>query len=278
MNRACTAQQQSQEREYYFPYHYLDLIPKFAYLARIEQSYRRIVRDLIGPGRGQSVLDAGCGDGRFCYDLRGQGLGLMGADYSEQALAFARAFCPDTEFVLADLTQLRLGRKFDVVVMLEVLEHLLPDMAPKVLASLHSCLAEGGSMIITVPSTREKMPPKHYRHFTPELLADTIAPHFEIVRLIGHLRTGAGYSMFKAFLKGDYVMGPLRTRFGFVRPYYWAIERLLRSIETCPPDRAARLIAVCRKGNPSGGGAMDNAGAAGENVPQNPGPMNQNCH
>jgi len=258
MNQALSPQQQSQEQEYYFPYHYLDLIPKYAYLDRIKHSYRRIVRDLIGPGQGQSVLDAGCGDGRFCYELRGQGFRVTGMDYSDRALAFARAFCPDTEFIRQDLTQLQPDRTFDVVVLIEVLEHFPPDMVARVLASLRSCLAQDGRIIISVPSTRVKKPTKHYRHFTPELLTETIAPNFEIVRMIGHIRTGVRYSLFKVLLKGNYIMGPLRTRFGFVQPYYWATERLLKPIETCPPERAARLIAVCRKGRGPESGTEEN--------------------
>ena len=61
--------QQLQEDEYLFPYHYLDLMKKYEHVFQINNSCRQLVCKLLLPYNGQRVLDAGCGDGRMCYEL-----------------------------------------------------------------------------------------------------------------------------------------------------------------------------------------------------------------
>jgi len=244
-----------QEREYFFPYHYLDLLPRYAYRFASTRSYRRIVRGIVIAGGARVVLDAGCGDGRFCYELSGDGLAVTGVDCSQRALGFARIFCPQARFELCDLTKDSPAGNFDTIVLMEVLEHFDPPKIERVLTNLQSCLADEGRFIVTVPSTRCRLIPKHYQHFTPESLTDALSGHFDVVSILGHLRTGLRYRLYRALLLGDAVLGALRGRVPGVRLYYDLIDRLLSSVELSAPDRAARLIAVCRhKTDRLGGG------------------------
>lgn len=71
--------------------HKLNNIP---YLHRLE-----MVKQLLRPFSGQYVLDAGCGDGRLCYELRKENVQVMGVDMSERAISFAKAFNPDINFL-----------------------------------------------------------------------------------------------------------------------------------------------------------------------------------
>lgn len=64
-----------------------------------------------------SVLDAGCGTGRVAIELAHRGYDVVGADVSESMLATARQQDPTLRWVPADLAQLDLERRFDVVVM-----------------------------------------------------------------------------------------------------------------------------------------------------------------
>jgi ubiquinone/menaquinone biosynthesis C-methylase UbiE len=64
-----------------------------------------------------SVLDAGCGTGRVAVELARHGIEVVGADVDASMLATARGRAPDLAWVEADLTELELGRTFDVVVM-----------------------------------------------------------------------------------------------------------------------------------------------------------------
>lgn len=242
-----TCEQGIQEEEYQFPYHYLDLMPRFAYMCLTDNSYRRCVMERIAPFEGQRVLDAGCGDGRLAYELGKKKLKVSGVDYSERAIAFARVFCPDAEFTVCDLTSGHPDGKYDVILLVEVLEHFEPAKVDQVLGQLNECLAEGGKVIVTVPSKKSKLIGKHYQHFTPDELEACLGRHFTVVSMDGHLRCGFRYGLYRVLLRSSYILGPLRVRMRVVQGYFDLIERLLRSIEKCSVDKAARLVAVCRK-------------------------------
>ena len=65
----------------------------------------------------RTVLDAGCGTGRVGSELARRGVEVVGADVDASMLATARRSMPDVEWIQSDLTELELGRTFDVVVM-----------------------------------------------------------------------------------------------------------------------------------------------------------------
>jgi len=68
----------------------------------------------LGPA---SVLDAGCGTGRVARELARRGIEVARVDLDASMLATARRLAPELTWVTADVTQLELGRTFDVVVM-----------------------------------------------------------------------------------------------------------------------------------------------------------------
>jgi len=74
----------------------------------------RLLSTLDPPGR--SVLDAGCGTGRVARELARRGYEVMGVDSDASMLDVARAEAPQLRWVQADLAQLELGERFDVVV------------------------------------------------------------------------------------------------------------------------------------------------------------------
>src|SRR5512133_2544198 len=98
--RALSAEQQAQEDQYVFPYHYLDLVDDYRRLITNvpDLCVRELLVSLLVPFQGQTILDAGCGDGRFCYEMRLKNARIVGCDYSEAALRFAKAFSPQVEF------------------------------------------------------------------------------------------------------------------------------------------------------------------------------------
>jgi len=239
-------EQQIQEEEYAFPYHYLDLFPGLEYTNRVWQSLRAQIRRLIGPCTGQRILDAGCGDARLCYDMRDENAHLTGVDYSERAVCWARGFNPQAEIIQGDLLTYRPDQPFDVIVLSEVLEHFRPDLASEVLASLHRCLADGGRLIITVPSTCVPVTAKHYQHFDVDRLQAVLDPHFRIAEAHGHVRACWRSLAFKLLTIGPYFLRRV-GRAPMFRIHFWLAERILQSIERCPPEKGERLIAVCVK-------------------------------
>ena len=244
-----SAQQARQERQYAFPYHYLDLHVAFHRLLR-STPYRyqlAMMTDLVRSLGGGSVLDAGCGDGRLCRELVSAGVAdVTGVDYSEAAIGFARVINPNVRFEVQDLTRLQLDRRFDVVIAMEVIEHLPPDVAEAAIARLRDHVADDGHLVVTVPSTATPVEPKHYRHFNATSLTSTLAPHFDVVSVRGYGRLGRSRMVLRALLGLGFFLYPLR-RLGPVRRYFRAVDGFYASrLGTGPVDRSWGLIAVCR--------------------------------
>jgi SAM-dependent methyltransferase len=73
--------------------------------------------DLVADLGPASVLDAGCGSGRVAQELARRGVEVVGVDRDQSMIATARKRAPDITWLVADITQLDLGRLFDVVLM-----------------------------------------------------------------------------------------------------------------------------------------------------------------
>jgi len=65
----------------------------------------------------RSVLDAGCGSGRVAIELDSHGVDVVGVDVDRSMLDEARRRAPTLAWFEADLAELDLGRRFDLVVM-----------------------------------------------------------------------------------------------------------------------------------------------------------------
>jgi len=99
----------------------------------------------------RSFLEIGCGTG---YVLGGVGKAfpdadLVGSDLFETALSFARQRTQRAMFVSFDATNIPFEKRFDVVGIFDVLEHINDDS--RVLKEIHKALVPGGGLILTVP-------------------------------------------------------------------------------------------------------------------------------
>jgi len=133
------------------------------------------------------------------------------------------------------------------IILMEVLEHLHPDKCQQVLCNLINCLSDDGKLIITVPSVRFMLIEKHYQHFSVEQLKALVGIHYKVVSITGHLKTGFIRNLRKLMVPLDFFFLSLATRFPFVKLHFRFMKKLLTKIETCPPEQAVRLIAVCQK-------------------------------
>jgi SAM-dependent methyltransferase len=78
-----------------------------------------------------SILDIGCGPGQFALFLQDKGFRrYLGLDLSEVAVKMAREKCPSFEFIRSDIYESSIleDGAFDIVICLEVLEHLEKDI------------------------------------------------------------------------------------------------------------------------------------------------------
>lgn len=105
---------------------------------------------------GASVLDVGCGMGRFAFLASRRAKRVIGLDMTPQALEAASALkdalaAPNVEFILSSIEEyVPPSRPFDVVVLGGVLEHLIDPDA--VMRSIGRLLRPGGRLVINCPS------------------------------------------------------------------------------------------------------------------------------
>ncbi len=160
-----------QEDQYRFPYHHLPYLDKnknvvnhrslswgfkyFCYLLRT----KKLTEDLSP----DSVLDIGCGEGRFLGMLNHEIKRKVGVDLAERPILFAKAFHPEIEFHSKNAVNLE--ETFDVVTAIEVLEHIPDEQITQFLSTMYSRTKPGGHIIICVPTTVRELSEKHYRHY-----------------------------------------------------------------------------------------------------------------
>lgn len=159
-----------QDQQYAFPYHYIPYFDDDGYAFRYRSlnrgleylCYVKHVVEAVVVLDPDSLLDVGCGDGRVIGELPGIKR-RVGVDRSERAIRFAAAFHRDIEFHVG--TAEDLSGEFDVVIAVEVLEHVPDEDVSSFLRALHDRTRSGGHVILTVPSTNKPPIEKHFRHY-----------------------------------------------------------------------------------------------------------------
>jgi len=182
-------QQSLQEEEYKFPYHY---VPSFrddfrlTFFWKWGYQYAATLKYLIeetGQFEFSSFIDVGCGDGRLIKELCDiyPNKTLKGIDTSKRAIALARALNPGLDFEAVDVNHCT--GKYDVVSLIEVIEHIPTDELDSFLKSALNLLADGGFIILTAPSINKKLSKKHFQHFSQESLCSLLDPYVEIIKM-----------------------------------------------------------------------------------------------
>ena len=100
-----------------------------------------------------TVLDIGCGAGVVARALAARGCKVWGLEMDARRAASARHHCVEvleTDVETVDLATEFEGRTFDVVLCLDVLEHLRNPAAA--LGKVTTVLAPGGSVVISIPN------------------------------------------------------------------------------------------------------------------------------
>lgn len=179
---------QIQESHYHFPYHY---IPRadgsvfkpsrilrwgYEYVSYIEYLKQKVLA--IQP---KSLLDVGCGDGRFLYELQIEQIECTGIDTSERAIAFAKAFNPQTNFFVGAIEGHT--KEYDCLTCIEVLEHIPPENIDSFLKGMAQSLKQDGTLILSVPADTVPVNEKHFQHFSGTSLENTLSPYFEVKKI-----------------------------------------------------------------------------------------------
>ena len=172
---------EQQDEQYAFPYHYVPQMDGDR--ASLNRSlrwgleylcYQHHVMELVSSVSPSSVLDVGCGDGFFLNRISSPDLERLGIDFSPRAIGLANALKSDgARFIVGNVTDI--VETFDVVLAIEVLEHIPDNQIEKFLKSTYARVAPGGYLIISVPSKVQTLHPKHYRHYDEALLRDQLS-------------------------------------------------------------------------------------------------------
>lgn len=112
-----------------------------------------------GKTEGVSVLDAGSGFGQYSYflsKLNGKWK-ITGVDVKEEQISdcndfFKKINQTNAVFQVADLTTYRSENTYDLILSVDVMEHILEDIA--VFKNFNSSLKPGGMVLISTPSDK----------------------------------------------------------------------------------------------------------------------------
>lgn len=129
-----------------------------------------------------SLLDVGCGDGRFLRELDSVSGNkeLKGIDYSKKAIDLAKVLNPSLDFTNEQIQSI--DKKYDILTLMEIIEHLPLNEVSSFTKSLLSILKKDGYILLTVPSKNRTPDPAHFQHFTVQTLKDLFDHNiFEIV-------------------------------------------------------------------------------------------------
>jgi 2-polyprenyl-3-methyl-5-hydroxy-6-metoxy-1,4-benzoquinol methylase len=194
-----------------------------------------------------TFLDLGCGDGasttQVVQAIRKRGIDVFahGYDYSERAIALAvektSAMDNPPSFSVQPvetMTTVPTQNGPVVVLMREVLEHLTNEQIDAAFSKLKK-LYPGFHLIATTPSDNSPVEPKHYRHYSKEILTSTLARNdMSPIRVMGFsFRPRALFAPLSRFKSG------LNRR-----PFFWRLTRPLWAMY--PPQWSQTLVALTK--------------------------------
>lgn len=185
-----------------------------------------------------SILDFGCGPG-FMWDHvleASPKWNYTGLDFSPESISALNTRCgghPQFRGAVAaaQLPAALADASFDVVLLIEVLEHLRDEQLAATLAELRRLLKPGGSVVVTTPN-EEDLSALH--KFCPECGA--------VFHEWQHVRSWSGDSLSTVFVEHGFATRHVqRTDLGATSPLRWVISRLRRHLRgrTVPPHLVA---------------------------------------
>jgi len=188
---SVSKKQNIQEDEYSLPYHYIpQKSPAFSqhlywswginYLATIEFIIKELKKNKFN-----SLIDIGCGDGRLVRELSSAfpEKDTLGIDYSSRAINLARALNPKLNFEVVNIQKEKPPKKFDRVLLIEVLEHISPKQRKNFIKGIVDSMHQGGELLLTVPHKNMPLQKKHFQHFDLETLKSEMGEFFHISKV-----------------------------------------------------------------------------------------------
>jgi 2-polyprenyl-3-methyl-5-hydroxy-6-metoxy-1,4-benzoquinol methylase len=120
-----------------------NLDPNWSYTPTYLRKMAFVRRKIQERGREARILDAGCGEGVLVQELKAQGFQIEGLDLNYGSEFVRRGSVLEMPYA-ADI--------FDVVLLLDVFEHLNYADQPIALAEIYRVLRRGGQLIASIPN------------------------------------------------------------------------------------------------------------------------------
>ncbi len=142
-------------------------------------TYMYFFKSFKDVSNGLSLLDVGCGVGKFCYVANTLDYNVTGIDISKNAIDIGMSFSNKYKLFNISLDEVILSKiKYDIVVAFEVIEHLSDPLI--FLKKIKFVLKNGGKIFVTVPNwdsapvrkaqNYDALPPYHILYFTRSAL------------------------------------------------------------------------------------------------------------
>jgi cyclopropane-fatty-acyl-phospholipid synthase len=119
-------------------------------LADAQRAKLRMICDKLDLQPGDTMLDIGCGFGGLAaYAAEHRGARVVGVTNSVQHYTVARTRYPSIDVMLLDYRELpSLGRRFDKIASVEMIEAVGPKNYPTYMDIAHACLRDGGRFLV----------------------------------------------------------------------------------------------------------------------------------
>lgn len=172
----------------------------------------------------RAILDAGCGRGDYSFYLarRFPAARVIGVDVDEARVSRNRAMAdriglPNVEFQVADLVTARFDTTFDIIISIDVLEHI--ERQEDALRNLLRQLAPNGRAFYHIPTVRERPVPfsRALSGFHDWAAEEHVAEDRSADQFISVLER-SGYRVERSYRTFGYFTGELATSL-FNMPY-----------------------------------------------------------
>lgn len=104
------------------------------------------------------ILDAGCGSGNVIFEFSNDVKGIVGLDSNKDCIIFINKKIKEMKIKNVDVKEIDLlnfklkNRKFDKIIMTEVIEHFSKKDVEKLLQEIKKVLSSKGEILITTPN------------------------------------------------------------------------------------------------------------------------------
>ncbi len=118
------------------------------------------LRILLNLNKNLKVLDLGIGSGNFEFEFAGQVQEITGVDYNDEAIIFAKDQLTKLKIKNVDLitddirniTKVIKLKKFDLILFIDIIEHLRFKDARRVIRNLRTLLKKNGRVCVITPN------------------------------------------------------------------------------------------------------------------------------